>query len=179
MVAATDLQLRTAATHRYGRDRFESLPKSDCPSKRPRTPGLRFPPLKIASPDRANSTPGKPVPQTHHEDPQQLIDCVEAVELGKFSTPQSGLLGKPRLLRSSGLWIPRLHRTARLPLRGLRIAKQFGIPRLFRTPGLRIPEPTAISSLFRLRVWIARGRLFRRAPFGGLVAWGRVRDRAC
>jgi hypothetical protein len=31
--------------------------------------------------------PGKPVPQTHHEDPQQLIDCVEAVELRKFSTP--------------------------------------------------------------------------------------------
>jgi hypothetical protein len=31
--------------------------------------------------------PGKPVPQSHYEDPQQLIDCVEAVELGKFSTP--------------------------------------------------------------------------------------------
>ena len=31
--------------------------------------------------------PGKPVPQSHYEGPQQLIDCVEAVELGKFSTP--------------------------------------------------------------------------------------------
>jgi len=31
--------------------------------------------------------PGKPVPQSHYEDPQQLIDCVEAVELGKFSAP--------------------------------------------------------------------------------------------
>ena len=26
--------------------------------------------------------PGKPVPQSHDEDPKQLIDCVEAVELG-------------------------------------------------------------------------------------------------
>jgi hypothetical protein len=26
--------------------------------------------------------PGKPVPQSHYEDPQQVIDCVEAVELG-------------------------------------------------------------------------------------------------
>ena len=25
--------------------------------------------------------PGKPVPQSHYEDSQQLIDCVEAVEL--------------------------------------------------------------------------------------------------
>src|ERR1700730_17878602 len=32
--------------------------------------------------------PGKPVPQSHYEDPQQLIDSVEAVELGQFSTPQ-------------------------------------------------------------------------------------------
>jgi hypothetical protein len=47
----------------------------------------------------------------------------------------SGLLGKPRLLRSSGLWIPRLLRTARLPLRGLEIAKQLGVP-LLRTLGL-------------------------------------------
>jgi hypothetical protein len=31
--------------------------------------------------------PGKPVPQSHYEGPQQLIDCVEAVELGKFSAP--------------------------------------------------------------------------------------------
>jgi len=26
--------------------------------------------------------PGEPVPQSHYEDPQQVIDCVEAVELG-------------------------------------------------------------------------------------------------
>src|SRR5258708_2084017 len=32
--------------------------------------------------------PGKPVPQPHYEDPQQLIDCLETVELGKFSAPQ-------------------------------------------------------------------------------------------
>ena len=25
---------------------------------------------------------GEPVPQSHYEDPQQIIDCVEAVELG-------------------------------------------------------------------------------------------------
>ena len=31
--------------------------------------------------------PGKPVPQSHYEDPQQLIDRIEAVELGQFSAP--------------------------------------------------------------------------------------------
>jgi hypothetical protein len=30
--------------------------------------------------------PGEPVPQSHHEDPQQFIDCVEAVELGRFAS---------------------------------------------------------------------------------------------
>ena len=106
----------------------------------------------------------------------------------------SGLLRIPRLLQSSGLWIPRLLGTASLPLRGLRIAKQFGIPRLLRTPGLCaakrlgtaplprwsglwISEPAALFSVLRLR---KSGRwLFRRSPFGELVAWGRLRDRAC
>jgi hypothetical protein len=31
--------------------------------------------------------PGEPVPQSHYEDSEQLIDCVEAVELGQFSAP--------------------------------------------------------------------------------------------
>jgi hypothetical protein len=44
-------------------------------------PGLRD--LEANQSERRASflTPGKPVPQFHYEDPQQLIECVEAVEL--------------------------------------------------------------------------------------------------
>jgi len=107
----------------------------------------------------------------------------------------SGLLRIPRLLQSSGLWIPRLLGTASLSLRGLRIAKQLGIP-LLRTPGLCaakrlgaarlspcsgqwISEPAALFSVLRFRLRKSGRWLFRRSPFGELVAWGRVRDRAC
>jgi hypothetical protein len=131
--------------------------------------------------------------------PGLRISCLRISRLRKFGLPAaglwiSGLLGIPRLLRSSGLWVPRPLTTASLPLRGLRIAKQFGIPRLLRTPGLYaakrlgtaslprwsglwISEPAALFSVLRLR---KSGRwLFRRSPFGELVAWGRLRDRAC
>ena len=50
------------------------------------------------------------------------------------------------------------------------------------TPGLRamdIQSPPALFSLLRFRLRKSRRWLFRRSPFGGLVAWGRVRDRAC
>ena len=32
--------------------------------------------------------PGEPIPQPHHEDPQQLVDCIETVELGKLASPK-------------------------------------------------------------------------------------------
>jgi len=59
-----------------------------------------------------------------------------------------------RLLRSCGLWIPRLLGTARLP----------------RLSGLWIPEPPALFSLLRFPLRISRGWLSRRSPFGALVA---------
>src|ERR1700719_4176000 len=59
------------------------------------------------------------------------------------------------------------------------MAEQLAIPRLLRSPGLWIPEPPGIPSRFRFRLWISRVWLSRRPPFGGLVAWGRVRYRAC
>ena len=85
----------------------------------------------------------------------------------------SGLLGIPRVLRSSGLWvprplttarllqssglwIPRLLGTASLPLRGLRIAKQFGIPRLLPTPGLCAAKRLGTTPLPRWSgLWIS------------------------
>ena len=108
----------------------------------------------------------------------------------------SGLLRIPRLLQSSGLWIPRLLGTASLSLRGLRIAKQLGIPCLLQIPGLCaakrlgtaplprwfglwISEPAALFSVLRFRFRRSGRWLFRRSPFGELVAWGRVRDRVC
>ena len=85
--------------------------------------------------------------------------------------------------------------TSKEQVRGLRIAKQLGIP-LLRTPGLCaakrhgtarfprcsglwIPEPAALFSLLRFQYGKSRRWLSRRSPFEGLVAWGRVRDRAC
>src|SRR5499427_8133508 len=73
------------------------------------------------------------------------------------------------------LRIPRLLGAAPLPRSpGLWIVKQLWISRLLGTPGLWIPEPTAILSLFRFRRWISGGRLFRRSCLGALVAWRRV-----
>ena len=132
---------------------------------------------------------------TRDTPPTPVLRAMDIQVNGSARLWLSGLLGKPRLLRSSGLWIPRLLGTARLPLRGLRIAKQLGIP-LLRTPGLCaakrlgtaplprwsglwISEPAALFSVLRFRLWKSRGWLSRRSPFGGLVAWGRVRDRAC
>jgi hypothetical protein len=133
--------------------------------------------------------------------PGLRISCLRISRLRKFGLPAaglwiSGLLGIPRLLRSSGVWIPKLLGTARLPLRGLRIAKQFGIPRLLQTPGLCavkrlgtaplprssglwISEHAALFSVLRFRFRKSGRWLFRRSPFGELVVGGRVRDRAC
>jgi hypothetical protein len=123
------------------------------------------------------STPPPP-PGTYYGYPAYGPPAYEYSRLWKFRLPAAGLwisglrtaplqiprlLGIPRLLRFSGLWIPRLLGTARLP----------------RLSGLWIPEPPALFSLLRFTLWISRGWLSRRSPFRGLVAWSRVRYRAC
>jgi hypothetical protein len=94
--SASALRARWA---RSGSSRLCSFPNS--PSTNPssssrRMRAIRARPSLVSGDLDANQSewrapflmPGKPVPQTHHEDPQQLIDCVEAVERGQFSTPQ-------------------------------------------------------------------------------------------
>jgi hypothetical protein len=46
------------------------------------------------------------------------------------------------------------------------------------TLGLRDMDTRTARSILRFRLWISRVRLSRRPPFGGRVAWGRIRDRA-
>src|ERR1700745_943841 len=80
--------------------------------------------------------PGEPVPQTHHQDAQQLVSCIEAIECRQLATPRVACKStcfqrsrffrgaedradlEPSLLRKSGPiqeLSPDLDRTNKLP----------------------------------------------------------------
>jgi hypothetical protein len=126
------------------------------------------------------STPPPP-PGTYYGYPAFRVSRLRISRLRAAGLWVLGVLGIPRLFWCSGVWIPRLFGMVRLPLRGLRIAKQLGIP-LLRTPGLCaakrlgaarlsrcsgqwISEPAALFSVLRFRLWVSRGWVSRRSTF--------------